>query len=265
MNIANTGICLEYETVYSKMIFMAERESGERKKSFLFFQTFFFPKSENEFKLPTKASLNWSAVHHKENILFTRKQRLQSLLCGRLKYWQGKEKKAHREELQIMKMKLHLNSGHLSEARSVSHRSPKCFLSRPSNPTALGLGISRVPAGAAAGRSIWAARRLHLTLTLAPVLYQRCRNEYHTYYSHQIHSFWEFWCEETLAESSWQNTVLHDQNKIRLHLIHAGFIPDDVSIPGSSLQLVNSRWPRVNVVFCNQKRSLNQHLILFSP
>lgn len=40
-----------------------------------------------------------------------------------------------------MEMKLHLNSAHLSEALSVTHRSPEYFSPRPSNPSALRLHV----------------------------------------------------------------------------------------------------------------------------
>lgn len=40
-----------------------------------------------------------------------------------------------------MEMRRHLNSAHLSEALSVSHQSPECFSSRPSNPSALRLDV----------------------------------------------------------------------------------------------------------------------------
>lgn len=52
-----------------------------------------------------------------------------------------RQKKIQGEKQQIMEIRLHLNSAHLSKVLSVSHRSPECFSSRPSNPSALGLDV----------------------------------------------------------------------------------------------------------------------------
>lgn len=48
-----------------------------------------------------------------------------------LEEWVAEKKGIQRDKWQIMEMRLHLNSAHLSKALSVSHRSPECFSSRP--------------------------------------------------------------------------------------------------------------------------------------
>lgn len=67
-----------------------------------------------------------------------------------------------------MEIRLHLKSAHLSEALSVSNRSPECFSSRPTNPSALRLDVLTV---LRAGKEYTIPRKCLLTVMLSFVSY----------------------------------------------------------------------------------------------
>lgn len=127
MNIADTSICLECETVYLFSViefiwtpaeFLKEQKAHKMKQN----------KPYKVLKIIPSNYL-WT-------FLLIAEFHLQSAGDSAVSGWitdPGKVGKTGGEQ-QIMEMRLHLSSVHISEAWSVSHRSPECLPSSPSNP-----------------------------------------------------------------------------------------------------------------------------------